>query len=967
MDTKVVVRNRGKRKRKITPMQRLERRIKKHFDKKVFIGDIPINDSEYMLLIEYFKYKCKFISGTGASINDDPVFATALVQIGIRYYDSGFWPHVAKTLGVKKINTTLQATIGSTFCTTLSLHNKLLLNQSERVNNILMHGFVSDNYANEMFEFLFKYYNLDLERDLDRNNKEMMDNFIDVIQKNDNTGRTYLLVKHTADAIRMNPKGSKIRLRRLLRMIDKCFWEQITPINPVSRLSVLFIKWQENSSEFQIQFNKYHTGSAYNNRKKSYSTPYLKCNLDWISFNLVLPSQFLSFDFEGDITWLIVYGTIAKSVNAVVYPAVSGYKTESQSVQINRADIFHEFFVELYCNDKRVRYFKIKSDCIRFFDTDGDFVNMDKGSFKGKAFSFTRFNEPPVSEALTDIESLGDLIKSYFDFQYGDIVRLPDGKAISINKKMEEGLLYRYTLPACYAMYEDIKVPVYFSPPSLLMKIKEDKSKGTLIDINGVRNRLFDYGTTVIDLNDRSNETGYIINLQDYGCNRNGIYTVCVNVPGDKTNRSWQFALISHIEYEFEDAPYIFKSKGTIKFNDELNLQPKDMYLEKNADENSYNFPIKPDIDYLKFNYCADIVDLELLFEIPVFKWKVKNGHWKIHKPADIWHNDFPSFIYLKYPKDKIRIFFEEELDFDESLDEEKSESSSNQTMAYVKSVSTDIFECDMSRFKSWFGREKAVRSIYIDLQNPWMEFVKVITKSMVHSHFIQYDQVSGKMVGKLKIIGFSNYFVDIIACKDNHKVTVKLPVINGSFEVKCSLWSGFYKVIVYENDIDDMGFSFDDYLPIYEFYQDIINPYDLSGKSIELQNVMKQVVDSEQKYFSCRYVIDILKKCSNSDENTYYGSILVNNDAVDCKVRVQFVDPDNLQTASISFFDGYDYVEFLYDAYKMAIVMDEEKGLSRAVRYRRYDPLYVDEYCYTVQFVNESPKLSPLGVRRNS
>ncbi len=67
-------------------------------------------------------------------------------------------------------------------------------------------------------------------------------------------------------------------------------------------------------------------------------------------------------------------------------------------------------------------------------------------------------------------------------------------------------------------------------------------------------------------MGDRSGETGYILNLSDYGCTEDGLFNVAVDVPNDRTNRFWQFVLINGISFEFEDAPYIFKSKGTIRF-----------------------------------------------------------------------------------------------------------------------------------------------------------------------------------------------------------------------------------------------------------------------------------------------------------------------------------------------------------------------------------------------------------------
>ncbi len=229
-------------KRSLTPFERLNKRILKEFEKKTFIGDINIKENEYEILIDYFRTKCKALFNSYANTINDPVFATALVQIGIKYYDGRLWPHIAKVLGIKKINLNHRYFIGESFIKTLSSSNKVMLDKSQIVNNILMYGFVSDYYANDMFDFLFKYYNIDLERDLERNNRDMMNGLIEIIQRNDNTGRTYLLVKQTADAIGVNIRGGKIRIRRFLRLIDRCFWEGITPANPISRLSILFNK-----------------------------------------------------------------------------------------------------------------------------------------------------------------------------------------------------------------------------------------------------------------------------------------------------------------------------------------------------------------------------------------------------------------------------------------------------------------------------------------------------------------------------------------------------------------------------------------------------------------------------------------------------------------------------------------------------------------------------------------------------
>lgn len=933
----------------LTPFQKLKKRLMKDFQKKKLIGDIIINESEYEILVDYFKTKCKGIINSNIhSANEDPIFAIALVQVGIKYYDGSYWSHVAEILGLKKINAVYQGIIGDIFINTLIANNKIILDRGEKVTNILMHGFVSDYYANEMFNFLFKYYNIDLERDLQRNDKEMMNSLIEVIKRNDNTGRTYLLVKQTANAISANIRGGKIRLRHLLKLIDKCFWEQITPVNPVSRLAILFNNWQENSDEYKLQFEKYHTHNT-NIGKKSYFSPYIKCDFNNTSFKLILPTQLIKFEFDKDIKWNIYNNESLKTVKTALYPAVTGLKTEAIEININTEDLFSEFIFELTYEDNRIRLFKIKADCIRFFDRDGDLIDNVRNLPKGEVFAFTRENEIPISAALIETEPTRNLLRSYFEFEYGDVVRLPDGKPISIGKKLEEGLLRRKMLNGCHSIQDNNSIPIYSDPPSILLKIQARRANGTAIDINGSRYHLFDYETTTIELGDRSGETGYILNLGDYGCKEDGLYTVFVDVPNDRTNRLWQFALVNKISYDFEDAPYIFRTKGTIRFNDELSVNPKYSRVMKNIDENSFNFLIDPDIDYLQFEYETVNSSMDLYFEIPVFKWRFDEKQWNIEKPMDIWHSDFPSLIYIKYPDEKIKMSMDEQLDFDKS--------SGDQSVIYSKLKAKGIFECDTTRFKSWFGREKIVRSIFIDFPEKREEFIKVITQSKVESHILKSDFEASKLIGEVDIVGKANYYVDIVLLDTNQKLADKLQIVDGKFLINAVLNSGIYRVNVFEDEEDDTGFGISNYLPIGTFDHNLINPYNLQGKSIAIRYIKKKTSITPQ-YLSCQYIITNLQKVNKNDNHNYTGNLsretaygyasLYNN------VNVQFFDLNKLKYVTLTYYDGYDYLEFLFDTNRRIIVKKEEEGLTRAVKYRRYESLYPEDYVYMVEFMND-------------
>jgi hypothetical protein len=947
LNHKYIVSSEG-HKKIITPSSRLKRRIKKEFPQKVLIGDIIINEQEYELLVEYFKVKCTNILRSSRPILDDPVFATSLVQIGIKNYDGNLWGHIARILGVDKINANHQGRIGESFVSILQLYKKIMLDKSERVNNILMHGFVSDYYANEMFDFLFKYYNLDLERDLARNTTDMMNSLMDIAQRSDNTGRTYLLVKQTANALSINSKGGKIRLRRLLRMIDRCFWEQIKPANPVSRLSILFNKWSENSVEFQSQYYKFHASAKHAGGKKSYSSPYLICDFHRTTFKLVLPTQLIKFEHENNLAWSVQIGDqYTQTVRTNTYAAVTGYKTDEQDIALRTEDLFNSFQVELTSNGERVKVYKIKSDCIRFFDKSGVYLLADSNLPKGEVYAFTPPFETPRSEALIENELVNGLVRSYFEFEYGDIVRLPDGNAISIGKKMEEGLLNRKLVQGANGIMGDLSLPIYAGSPTILLKIASKRANGTMIVINDQRYRIFDQEVTVVDLDDRTGEMGYILNLNHFECTASGIYHCYIDVPNDRTNRSWSFALLNDFSYQFEDAPYIFHSRGTIGFHDGVKLEPKDKSFQKNSDQNSYNFTIDPKIDEISFIHRLKDTELLIRFLVPALRWKFDNGSWNVEKPSDIWHGDMPNMIYIKYRDDKLKF----------SMDEDFLEEEMDYSLLFQKSKNNNLFECDMTRVRSWLGREKVLRIGYLDLPNNRTEFLRLITRSVAISCLLKVDYESDELHGSLNIVGKSNYFVDMINLDTNEYIAQKLPVTNGEFTMNHTSGSGRYKVNVFEDDEDDTGFGIINYMLVESFEQTLTNPYDLSGRSIALRYIKKGRASMFQMGLGCKYAIRNLQRNPEDDRRTYKGKLSISNaklqSPIHYDVTVNFPELDKLQYAYISFFDGYDDVEFLYDNQQNHLVKAEQKDLTRAVRYRRYESLFPEDYVYLVDFID--------------
>ena len=126
--------------------KRLTARIKKEFEKKFFIGDIVISDQEYELLLKESKQIAAVIMRAGHAAADSVTLAVTMVQIGIRRYDGRFfWPYIEEELCVER-GIKMQQFLGDTFINTLRKHGKYITDASERVQNILFHGFVSNYY-----------------------------------------------------------------------------------------------------------------------------------------------------------------------------------------------------------------------------------------------------------------------------------------------------------------------------------------------------------------------------------------------------------------------------------------------------------------------------------------------------------------------------------------------------------------------------------------------------------------------------------------------------------------------------------------------------------------------------------------------------------------------------------------------------------------------------------------------------
>jgi len=283
-------------------------------------------------------------------------------------------------------------------------------------------------------------------------------------------------------------------------------------------------------------------------------------------------------------------------------------------------------------------------------------------------------------------------------------------------------------------------------------------------------------------------------------------------------------------------------------------------------------------------------------------------------------------------------------------------EDNSEQRVSYSKIKEKGIIECDVTRFKSWIGKDRVLRKMYIEFKQEKIPFIDIISKSTIVSSVIKGDFERNILVGEFDIIGHAKYYVDIKF--GNQKIAEKIEMKNGHLEVSTELMSGKYNVTIFEEDEDDTGFGDMNLYTIGEVSCELLNPYDLQGKSIQLLNVKKGKGSIFNLPLSCNYKITRLYSEIGDLPNIYWGRMIVESSEGSklnsFMVNVEFCDMDKLKYVYISFYRDEELSEFLYDYDKGSIVKDEIFALPPSVKYRRYEPLYKeDEYVYSIMFID--------------
>lgn len=923
--------------------ERLKKRVDEQFDKKFYIGDICVSAEEYDELLNYIKFQLRNISGSSSALGDSPLLAVALVQIGIREYDGSYWEHAFKTMGIAN-QQRYQTFLGRSFINTLKKHNKYILDESNRVQSILVHTFVSDYYSKGLFEILFQYYSRDLERDIRRNDSEQMQALMETFAREANlsekeseaftgqftkscTSQAYKLKQHTLQAISANERHSYMRLRHLLRLIDRAFWEGSVPKKPVSRLTIRFKAWTEESDSFKSEYRLYEKGEIQSKGKKHFSSPYLFADIKNTSFILKLPSQIIRTEDPGKVCWRISTRSKQKELMASIYPVLTGVKTDECQLEISREDLFDSISCTLICEKvPGKRFAEIPASMIRLFDLEGDFAQR---LFKIPMCAYMRSGGELHSSAYVDHVVIGDMTRWDFDFLPGDVLILPDKTSMIVGQKFVEGFLPRNLVPgAAYHSGDGREIPVYSALPELLLTMTPSKRAGTILDVNGKRYCLDDCESFDFEYADSHGQQAFCIPMkQFFGFINDGYNTVILDMPGVTYAKKFDFVFVQQLKLDFEGSPYIFDERGTLVLPQGMSVKCSDPTAEKIPGENGFQFELAGRLTHLPIEINKTIL---INCVIPVLQWSTDEETWHCEPMGEIWHTKFEKYpyIFFRSPISKFSLCMDD--DFDE-------DGESDQRSVVAETLSNGRYRIDMTRFRTWITREKVAHRIFLHINHKLFLFAVVYAKSFVSACGLTADYDAGALEFSGNIIGESEYYVDIINENTNRTIAEKAVLTNGKVCLSDRLQNGAYRVEIFEKEEEESFFDDPMFFSLYSFSTTLINKNDLSGRSICLTSVRPRALSALYAKFQKKIWVTGLIQIA---PRTYEGEICEKDS--NTKVRLK-VEDDSLRYYSLLFWDEYDndYLEFIYDSQKRCLVKEEEPGLRPSEKYRRYKMLY--------------------------
>lgn len=919
--------------------QKLKKSIEKQFKSKRLIGDIIVNPIYEEELNQYFIKTTEWMNRYKDVGKEDPLYVVALIRFGCKVYDSKFWPHLDDyLLSEGEIKNYDRRLIQIKLFKTLKKYDKAALSQSEIVNTILMHGLVSDHYSKHLFDYLYRFYKLNLHRNIQQNDFSLLVNqLVGCIMGDDGVesggNREYMLNKQVKDAIKVSSKRSTaMKFRWILKYIDLYWRTDFLPTHSKSRLIKLLCNWLEES-EIQEDIASYSGDRRITEDRVT--IPYASYNYHTSELKLIIPSLNIDSQSSRVYATILSEGVELQQINLEQTKKTYITLTNETIIDLSKSLLFKELVVKIHTDEMDLRNYKVfNGQEIVFFNSKGISARVSNSKdyyLKEGEYSSLSLTSNLKSKAILGSFKIGQLYYTEYSFDVNDYV-VYENHITWIRDKYHEDLTKN-------ARVKDVTsngLEVYSSPPSLILKSESKHICGIKVEVN--HKKFFYEDLSIIKLNEVSARHNiYLIELEsilDIGEN-----LVIMDLPA-KPNKHFQFTLLPGTKFEFLDAPYIFKETGKIIF--ETN-QVRGNYaiVDKIEGYKVYEFEINDSTMDLSFEYCTERNIFPLSVKVPSFKWGTSENKMSVASLDQIWHADFNYRLFISFP-DKF------------SFVACVGEDCSNPIDVYGHEDKVKLV--DLTKLKSLIlsqEHDEIVSIIYIEYKGERFRFAEVFRKTVILStSVLEYDEIENEIKFRINYVGKDKLFLDLKLVSENDYLETKKELITDEVRVGSDGKSGLYELVIYKREKSFLS----KYEEIYRITTKLITD-NITGLDLELLNHRYFEKRINLVKYSTRYLIRDVQKIEDERylANLYslgYRQSISENGRISRRVVewqkfsdiiFEVIDRERHITLQISQLDDpedfNDTVSIIYDSVLNKFVYEEEKMPVRQ-RYRRYKDL---------------------------
>ena len=947
----------------LSDFEKIEIRINKEFNNKVFLGDFDFSDYEKEILFDYLKkelLKMTFMPDLEQYVPLKPkMYAVALVIFGAKFYGSGknhkgsnaFWPYFMDEFGVDLVSPTSttikrRERIVEIFDNILIEKNKgkkiseeynKRLEDGQRIfERILVHTFVSDGFSTELFNRLLliwqqvfysnyeEYCNLpEAKEQLDswiENNKQKA--FID----NGTVGDIKL---STVLSFIYNKQSARAKILRAIKLIDNSYYNMNIIPDSERRMDHLLHIWMKNPKG---KFQKLYKETHYSGRQRGKSmlfTPTIKFDSTSNKFELYFPQQFLK-DYDGIDApfWEVIYNGKKITLDPGLFEQEAGVYTQSTRLELEDFEIFDKFKITLKSNNKVYKPSAIIDDDVRFFNSDGELLLSNDFLPVDSLFIFSKENIAlrNTSNGIYKFTQLGNIYELYTNFAEDEIIVLSDKRVIKVGKKINEGIDDINLVNNCFACCENQSYNIYSSLPSILFRNHKTNKAVSIFINNSVYKVSLDEPYKFDNEND--DIFGYIIDLNKYIKN-DGIYDIRLKI--NKAEQVYCIAYIQDFTFKFNNAPYIFNDEGSLSFNSNVNIirnDDEDWNLNFNSKTLNFTFDEASESCFKRIQNQHMILDysmngkiIPIHFKIPALFWKFKeNELWSFKSIKDFSIKSMPKKIYLSTPFNLRKSFITCDVaDGDNAFDK-----------IFADNINKEYAVFDLSKLLSNINKyEKLSRKIYLNISDKtkYTLFELMCKSKLISVPKLYADVENEKLIGKVEILGDADFYsVEVYFDSPDNLIGETVLNKKGEFEIETEIQTGKYLLKFFENYEDESGFGEDESVQIGNVYSTkVMNIWNLTESIITLNGYKnknniyeKMILFDKNKY--------LIKNLKHLDINEFDFDSIVQD--LDKPIKIykgdlSFVTKDNFikkyTNVIVLFFDKYDIS-------KNAILMEENE-----------------------------------------